>query len=79
MTTRVHAVYREGVLRPALPLPLGEGAEVELTITSSEKSDQSAGIADALAKIAQLPMEGPNDGFSGADHDHVLYGEPKKP
>lgn len=72
-------MYREGVLRPASPLPLGEGAEVELTITSNENATSAAPIADALARIAELPVEGDAGGFSGADHDRVLYGEPNTP
>ena len=69
MTTKVHATYRGGVFLPASPVPVSEGAEVELTITSAEGGT----LADLLAEIARLPQEGPQDGFSGADHDRVLY------
>jgi hypothetical protein len=27
-----------------------------------------------IEKIAALPVRSPNDGFSGADHDRILYG-----
>jgi hypothetical protein len=30
-------------------------------------------VAERLAQIAALPIESPDDGFSGADHDQVLY------
>ncbi len=29
---------------------------------------------DLLKEMEALPLEGANDGFSGADHDEVLYG-----
>ena len=42
-------------------------------------------VARRLAELATLPLEGPDDGFSGADHDSALYdgssatGFPEKP
>jgi predicted DNA-binding antitoxin AbrB/MazE fold protein len=69
---KVHAVYRNGVFLPSSPLPVAEGTEVELTVTSEGASGP---LAEALSEIARLPAEGPLDGFSGADHDRVLYGE----
>lgn len=70
MTTRIHAVYRGGVFLPASPVAVAEGAEVELTVTVNGRDS----LADALEEIARLPQEGSPDGFSGADHDRVLYG-----
>ncbi|MBI4454793.1 MAG: hypothetical protein HY644_02725 [Acidobacteria bacterium] len=32
-------------------------------------------LIEALDRIASLPIEGPDDGFSGADHDRILYGK----
>jgi predicted DNA-binding antitoxin AbrB/MazE fold protein len=75
MTTKVHAVYRNGVLLPSAPLPVADGTEVELTVTANGESNS---LADALDEIARLPTEGRQDGFSGADHDHVLYGDAKR-
>jgi predicted DNA-binding antitoxin AbrB/MazE fold protein len=75
MTTRVHAVYRNGVFQPSAPPPVADGAEVELIVTTSGEPNS---LADALDEIARLPAEGPQDGFSGADHDRVLYGATDK-
>ena len=75
MTTKVHAVFRNGAFLPATPVPVAEGAEVELTVTSTDSNES---IADALEEISRLPEEGPADGFSGADHDQILYGQSKK-
>ncbi|MGA2585146.1 MAG: antitoxin family protein [Tepidisphaeraceae bacterium] len=73
MTRKVQAIYRNGVFLPSVPVPVAEGTEVELTVTSKEPNT----LADALDEIARLPAEGPQDGFSGADHDRVLYGADK--
>ena len=70
MVTRVHAIYRNGAFFPECPLSVPDGAKVELTV---ESSDPPAALAAALDKIADLPREGTDDGFSGADHDRVLY------
>jgi predicted DNA-binding antitoxin AbrB/MazE fold protein len=69
MTTKVHATYRNGVFLPSTPPPVADGAEVELIVTTGEPNS----LADALDQIAQLPAEGPQDGFSGTDHDRILY------
>jgi predicted DNA-binding antitoxin AbrB/MazE fold protein len=70
MTAKIQAIYEKGVFRPSSPVSLPEGSEVELTVNSNADSTT---LADELEKIAQLPIEGPSDGFSGADHDRVLY------
>jgi len=75
MTKTLTAVYENGVLRPSEPLPLGEGERVEVTVTTGEDAARHAELVKALAEIAALPTEGPDDGFSGADHDRVLYGD----
>ena len=72
MTVKIHAVYRNGAFLPSSPVPMEDGTEVELTVISDSGSPS---IADNLEAIAHLPLESPNDGFSGADHDRLLYGE----
>ena len=81
MTKRIQAVYEGGVFKPHEPVALEEGASVELTI-HADRADVRAPakpLKDALAEIASLPLEGPDDGFSGADHDRALYGETDAP
>jgi predicted DNA-binding antitoxin AbrB/MazE fold protein len=70
MTTKVHAVYRNGVFLPSVPPPVADGTEVELLVTSK---GETASLAEVLDEIARMPAEGPQDGFSGADHDQILY------
>jgi predicted DNA-binding antitoxin AbrB/MazE fold protein len=76
MTKTIQATYQGGVLRPAEPLPIAEGSTVELTVHAADPSlrPPATPLKNALAEIAALPVEGLNDGFSGADHDKVLYG-----
>ena len=78
MTKTIQAVYRGGVFKPEEPVTIAEGARVELTVRATPADAQAAPTPtrEALAEIASLPPEGPDDGFSGADHDRLLYGEP---
>jgi predicted DNA-binding antitoxin AbrB/MazE fold protein len=73
--TRVLAIYEKGVFRPTQPVQIIDGAEVELTIDSTPVRADSSNIVAALEEVARMPLEGPNDGFSGANHDEILYGE----
>ncbi len=77
MTTRVTAVYQNGVLRPTQPLPLAEGESVEITLeratppreTSLTEAEASRRIRDAktleelfAAADAAAELE-PDDGY----------------
>ena len=77
MAKTVQAVYENGVFRPSEPVAIAEGARVELTVraTPVETAASPQAIRDMIAEIAALPLEGPRDGFSGADHDRLLYGD----
>jgi predicted DNA-binding antitoxin AbrB/MazE fold protein len=77
MTTTADAIYENGVLRPLTPLPLAEGARVEVTVTDRGVSPPAEGAGragDLLRAVAALPMEASEAGFSGRKHDRVLYG-----
>ena len=73
MTTRIHAVYEHGVFRPTDPVPIADGTSVELTVSTGANPQALDNATAALLEIANLPLEGTDDGFSGADHDEVLY------
>ena len=73
MTTTVRAVYSQGVFKPAAPVSIAEGTEVELTISSEAPTANGMAVLAVLRRIAALPPESPDDGFSGADHDSALY------
>jgi predicted DNA-binding antitoxin AbrB/MazE fold protein len=74
MTKEIEAIYEGGVLRPLEQLDLPEGSRLEVILISHDKpSDGNSTAASVLAEIATLPLEGPSEPFSGADHDSVLY------
>jgi predicted DNA-binding antitoxin AbrB/MazE fold protein len=80
MTTNLKAIYEKGVLRLQEPLPLPEGAEVDVSVnlTESENGKHSqkteAQSCDALARL--LNECGIDTGISdlAQQHDHYLYG-----
>lgn len=78
MTKEFEAIYERGVLRPLEPLPLPEGSHLDAIIVTRDSTGSNGTSASTiLAEIAALPLEGKSDGFSGRDHDSVLY--PEKP
>jgi predicted DNA-binding antitoxin AbrB/MazE fold protein len=77
MNRTIEAIFENGVFRPAEPVQLPEGSRVSVSIPveAVEPAKSPGEIAyEFLARIAAMPSEGPKDGFSGADHDKVLYG-----
>jgi predicted DNA-binding antitoxin AbrB/MazE fold protein len=77
MTTHVKAVYENGVFRPTQPVRLAEGTKVDVVILQPDAPSPRPSVAEQLGEIARLPPEGPDDGFSGADHDEILYPDGK--
>jgi len=74
MTTTA-AIYEHGVLRPLAPLPLAEGARVEITVTDEapQSGETATGACDLLRQVAGLPIESKGPPFSGRNHDRALY------
>ena len=72
MMTTIEAIYEGGMLRPLEPVHLAEGAHVEIILVPQAPDPRRA--AEILAQIADLPIQGKTDPFSGADHDKALYG-----
>jgi predicted DNA-binding antitoxin AbrB/MazE fold protein len=73
MTKQVEAVYEEGHLRPLEPLELPEGTRLRLILVTRDETSAQRTPAQLLNEIAGLPLESEADGFSGRDHDSVLY------
>lgn len=80
MTTNLKAIYEKGILRLQEPLPLPEGAEVEVSVSLTEpengKHSQKT-EAQSWDTLAQLLNECAIDtGVSdlAQQHDHYLYG-----
>lgn len=80
MKTNLKAIYENGVLRLEEPLPLPEGAEVDVSVSLAEiENGQHSQQTDAQGwdALAQLLNECSIDtGVSdlAQQHDHYLYG-----
>jgi len=76
MTRTIQAVFEGGVFKPREPVTLEEGATVELTVRADPPfaAADPARVLRMMEEIAALPLRSPDDGFSGADHDKLLYG-----
>jgi predicted DNA-binding antitoxin AbrB/MazE fold protein len=73
----VEAVYEDGVLKPAQPLPLKEHEKVSVTVEERRPSLAERIVARARALPPETLDRLPPDGAS--QHDHYIYGTPKRP
>lgn len=86
MTTTIDAVYEGGVLRPAKPLPLAEGAEVTVTVESKPGFDTfdwerriraAKTIQEWVAVANELPPQAPGyDLIAALNENRRLSGSP---
>jgi predicted DNA-binding antitoxin AbrB/MazE fold protein len=80
MSQLIHAIFEDGVLKPLEPLALAEHQRVWLSIGTSpiDESDaagmQRKAMEELDAEMDVLPDQSPDDGFTAANHDRVLYG-----
>jgi predicted DNA-binding antitoxin AbrB/MazE fold protein len=75
-TETLKAIYRDGTLVLAKPLPITDGDEVEVVVIDDKRSrGNGRSVAKDLARIAELPIDVETEPFSGRDHDRVLYGK----
>lgn len=77
MAITVEAVYENGVLKLAQPLPLKEHEKVRVTVEERQPSLAERIVARAEALPPQTLDRLPVDGAS--QHDHYIYGAPKRP
>lgn len=80
-------VIRGRVQNGVVVLPAGaslpEGVEVTVVVDAARQpaddpmpEGERRRVLEIMDRIAALPDENPDDRFSGADHDQVLYGKP---
>jgi predicted DNA-binding antitoxin AbrB/MazE fold protein len=84
MSQEIRAIYENGLFRPLDPVSLGEHDVVSLVIVPVPAVDlheenhvlerQRKALVEMFAEADSLPLENPDDTFSGRDHDLVLYG-----
>jgi len=68
------------VLVPQSPLRLPAGCEVEISLTPLTPTASAERPLTALAEVAQLfPDSADYPADATAQHDHYLYGLPKRP
>ena len=83
MNDRIEAIYENGVFRPLGEVSLPDQLRVVLTIENEpvrvaddpevvSRQKRAAALLDA--RLAQIPDNSPDDGFSSEDHDKILYG-----
>lgn len=76
----IHAVYENGVFRPTVPVELPDNCEVELTVSTEADRGNDKTPLQRLADIASQFPENPDLPTDMAvQHDHYLYGTPKRP
>jgi len=76
MAITVEAVYENGVLKPTQPLPLKEHEKVRVTVEPAGQSLVDRIVARARALPPEVLDRLPADG--AAQHDHYIYGTPKR-
>jgi predicted DNA-binding antitoxin AbrB/MazE fold protein len=79
--TTFEAVYRDGALHPATPLPLPDGTAVRVSVeplTPTSPPDACDVLARILASAAKASKDVPVENVSG-NVDRYLYGGPGDP
>lgn len=82
MTTRLRVHFDGQVLIPEGPVDLPVGSSLEVVVRAPEEpAGSSAAAADLASWIEALPPlpAGALPGDLAAQHDHYLYGTPKRP
>lgn len=87
MSYYIDAIYDDGLLKPLEPLALPDQARVRLRVEVDETSGSAVAASSAEAEAQRqamleldaemdgLPDLSPEDGFTSAEHDRILYGE----
>jgi predicted DNA-binding antitoxin AbrB/MazE fold protein len=78
----IYAVYENGVFRPTVPVELPESCPVKLVVNREARVNSQASPTAPLSKLAAIAAEhseNPNLPTDLAEqHDHYLYGTPKR-
>jgi predicted DNA-binding antitoxin AbrB/MazE fold protein len=78
MVRQIEAIYENGLLRLLGPVGLKDGDKVTVTVSDSLSDAEVERINATLDQIASLAECRKDNGFSGEDHDKVLYGWEKR-
>ncbi|MGI0481812.1 antitoxin family protein [Geminocystis sp. CENA526] len=69
----VQAIYEKGILKLSEDVNIKDGTTVKVIIIPLDIELEKNDPVNILQEIAQLPLEGKTDNFSGVDHDSILY------
>jgi predicted DNA-binding antitoxin AbrB/MazE fold protein len=83
MSITLSAIYENGVFHPTEPVALPDGSRVEITLRTHDAGASPTAEAAPLAGLAALATSQPvNPNLPtdlAAQHNHYLYGSPKRP
>lgn len=87
MTTRLKAKFDGKVLIPQEPVNLPQDRSLTVVIEETEQErtldtdghKSLTGLANLAQKLSQYPPNPDSPGDLAAQHDHYLYGTPKRP
>jgi predicted DNA-binding antitoxin AbrB/MazE fold protein len=75
----VHAIYENGVFRPLTEVSLPDQCEVELSIQPAKPVAGHPALERLLEIANRFPDNPDRPTDFAAQHDHYLYGTPKRP
>lgn len=75
----IQAIYENGVFRPLVAVALPDQCKVELNVVSATASGGHPALAELLEIANQYPDDPAVPTDFAAQHDHYLYGTPKRP
>jgi predicted DNA-binding antitoxin AbrB/MazE fold protein len=78
----IHAVYENGVFRPIEHVELPNSCKVQLTVQADTQVSSRSPAVTPLSKLAAIATEHEDNADLPTDlaeqHDHYLYGAPKR-
>jgi predicted DNA-binding antitoxin AbrB/MazE fold protein len=75
----IHAIYANGVFRPIDPIDLPENSQVQLSVGLPKPGDAKSPLSRLADVVAEFPENPELPIDMAAQHDHYLYGTPKRP
>jgi len=75
----IQAIYENGVFRPIEAVELPDKCQVEISIVQPVAKGPHPALAKLLAIAQQFPDNPNSPTDRAAQHDHYLYGTPKRP
>jgi hypothetical protein len=78
MTTTLRARFDGKVLIPEEPVDLPTDRVLEVRVEDGVEQDASVGLVKLLEELDKLPYDPDSPSDAAAQHDHYLYGTPKR-